>query len=388
MKEEQTMNNATTETGLALASLPKKWQEAVEAYRQRKCIVLAPTQIVEIPPYHVPVMSLVEVNTDERAGEVYPVGGGKFGLSATLHDRISQAAAITWDAEKSGRTDDGTNPRRIRYKSVAKWKDLSGTWREVPGEKELDLDAIEDELRQSVPMRENIQKLTDGARRQQAINDTVTKEMIQIRKHGVARAQTGSMNRAVNKILGLRSSYTKDELSHGIVVPRLAFRPDYNDPQVRQVLLAVATGTIKELYGAQAELAMTQAQGGNVQPLQIIEGSVGPPPAAIDVPEPETDRGVSEPPPQTEPPQAPPSPPPVQVPPVMSEPDPDEVRFAEADGDAKKEQEALIRLMGRKSYDTKRMKKPLDQFDKGERRGFLKYLLAMPDAKTPELPWQ
>ena len=369
------MSGQTEESSTAVATLPAQWQRAVEAYRTRKCIVLAPTQIVEIPPYHVPVMTLVEVNPDEKAGDIYPVGGGKFGLTGSLHDRIALAAAITWDSEQCGRTDDGSNPRKISYKMVAMWKDLSGTWRSVPGEKGLDLDAMEDELRQSVPAREWIQKIQDAGKRQQAINETVVKEMIQLRKHLLGRAQTGAKNRAINYILALKSSYTKEELSHGIVVPRLAFRPNYDDPQVRQVLLAVATGTVKELYGAQAALAMGQAQTGNVQPLQIIETRAI---APVGTDEPIKDA-------ETEPPGdggetgKPEQPPP---------PDPDEVRFQEAQGDAKKEQEALIRLIARKGYHTEKLLKPLDQFSKEQRAGFLKHLLTMKDVQPPEFPWK
>ena len=62
--------------------------------------------------------------------------------------------------------------------------------------------------------------------------------------------------------------------------------------------------------------------------------------------------------------------------------------FQEAQGDAKKEQEALIRLISRKGYHTEKLLKPLNQFSKEQRAGCLRHLLTMKDVQPAELPWK
>jgi len=196
--------------------------------------------------------------------------------------------------------------------------------------------------------------------------------MIQFRKHRVARAQSGAMTRAIRSAFAIRSNYTKEALSRPFVLAKVVFTPDYSNPEVVRFLLAEATGTLRELYGSAAQST------GQLPPAL---------PAVIDEPdEPET-AGAAEPikDAETEPPgDGGETGKPEQLPP----PDPDEVRFQEAQGDAKKEQEALIRLIARKAYKTDKLLKPLDQFSKEQRAGFLRHLLTMKDVQPPELPWK
>jgi len=120
----------------------------------------------------------------------------------------------------------------------------------------VNLDALEAELHETVPKRKWITDIADPAKRQKEIEDAIRKEMIQYEKHMIGRAQSGAANRAIRSALGLKAAYAKEELARPFVVPRLAFTPDYNDPDVKRVLLAAATGTIADLYAAQATVAL------------------------------------------------------------------------------------------------------------------------------------
>jgi len=353
-------------------ALPEQWRRDFDEFSKSNFNVLVPRELGPLPPYHTPQMAVVHVNPDPEAGDIYPLPGGKFGLSKVALDKISMAAAVNWVPELSGRTDDGSDPNLVSYRMVGKVKDLNGQWRTILGTKEVNLVAIEQELREAMPRRDWVQKIQDHKKRVQAIEDAVTKEMIQFRKHRVARAQSGAMTRAIRSAFAIRSNYTKEALSRPFVLAKVVFTPDYSNPEVVRFLLAEATGTLRELYGSAAQST------GQLPPAL---------PAVIDEPdEPET-AGAAEPikDAETEPPgDGGETGKPEQLPP----PDPDEVRFQEAQGDAKKEQEALIRLIARKAYKTDKLLKPLDQFSKEQRAGFLRHLLTMKDVQPPELPWK
>ena len=349
-----------------------RWQSEFERYQKQGYNLLVPREIGETPPHYRPQMAIVQVNPEKDSGEVYQLPGGKWALSKVSLDRIAQAANITWVPELSGRTDDGSNPRRIQYRAVGKVKGIDGQWRTIIGDYVFDLDIVAEELNQTLPKRwERLEQKPQGGFKAW-FDKTHAEDLLQFRKHAHTRAESGAKNRAIRSAFGIKSGYTLQALKQPFVIPKVLLVLDYSDPEVKKFLLAEATGTIKELYGAQA----------------IATGTMPPalPPVKDDDDEPEpggTGEAIKD--AETEPPGpggqggGPEQPPP---------PDPDEVKFQEAQGDAAKEMEALERLIARKGYDRNRMKCPLNKFSKEERKGFLGHLLAMPDVKAPELPWK
>lgn len=343
----------------------EKWKREVESYEKQRYNVLAPREIGELPAFHMPHMSIIQVNPDKDAGETYPLPGGKLGLSKVVLDRIAQAGSITWipDACKSG----WRSPRKYHYLAVGVVKGLDAVRRTIIGEKEIDLDVIEEELRASVPRRERCPG--KEPERSRWIETTVRDEMISFKKHIAARTESGAKNRAIRSAYGLKSSYTPEEIKHPFVIPRVVPFFDMRDPEVKKMVLGDALGIIPELYGKGPELPLPTA----LPPVQDEEEE----PEPVGTSEPIKDAEIESPVPEGQPETQ--SQPP---------PDPDAVRFEEAQGDAKKEQEALTRLIARKGYKTDKLLKPLDQFSKEQRAGFLKHLLTMKDVQPPELPWK
>ena len=356
--------------------LPVRWQSEFERYQKQGYNLLVPREIGETPPHYRPQMAIVQVNPEKDSGEVYQLPGGKWALSKVSLDRIAQAANITWVPELSGRTDDGSNPRRIQYRSVGKVKGIDGQWRTIIGEYVFDLDVAAEELNQSLPKRWERMERKPQSGFKTWFEKTHAEDLLQFRKHAYSRAESGAKNRAIRSAFGIKSGYTAEALRQPFVIPKVLLVLDYSDPEVKKFLLAEATGTIKELYGAQA----------------VATGTMPPalPPVKDEDEEPET-AATDEPirdaviePPTTEDRSAEPkletSDQPI--------PDSDAVKFQEADGDAKKECEALTRLIARKGYQTEKLKRPLAEFSKQERAGFLKHLLSMKDVQPPEFPWK
>lgn len=356
------MNGTTT----ALA-LPDQWRRDVESYEKQKYNVLVPREIGQIPPFHVPHMSVIQVDPDRDAGETYPLPGGKIGLSKVVLDKIAQAGSITWIPDQC--TGGWLSPRKYQYKAVGVVKGLDGQRRTIIGSKEIDLDVIEEELRASVPRREKCP--TKEPERSRWIETTIRDEMISFKKHIAARTESGAKNRAIRSAYGLKSSYTRDEIARPFVIPRLVLSPDMSDPEVKKMVLGEALGIIPELYGH-----------GPTPPLPPAL-----PPAPDDEPETETSTA--------------------QAPTHGTEPltlaeDPDladEAAFleaVEAESSAKGDdlKKALVAkqlgilkdLMVRKGYRGDKLKRPLAEFSREERLGFLKHLLAMPDVHLEPPP--
>jgi hypothetical protein len=370
-------------------AVPEKWTEEVQKYERENYIVLAPRQLGPIPQYHTPVLSVVEIDPSEDGGDIYPLPGGqKVALTKTALDRVSMAADITWIPQFCRRTDDGSDPDRIVCQAVGKIKTLSGEWRSIPGDKELVTSEYEKELRESVPRRKWITDIADPAKRARAIEETIEKDLGQYRKHRHARCMSGAMNNAIKRALGIKSGYTKAELAKAknrLVVPKIVFTPDYDDPVVKQHMLAVYTDTVKELYGA-GPAKVLAAELPPALPPAPDEPDDTPPPGPAGGASSSGNGGRA-----SEDRAAGDTPPPPDSVLLFTENYAIEGKAGspEIKAEAIKAQvEALEVLAKRKGYEFSRLTKPLTEFSRQQRHGFFEHLKAMPDVEQQAaLPW-
>jgi hypothetical protein len=328
-------------------------QKDLEEYRKKGSYnVLVPTlTIQEISPFHKPVLEIVSINSDPKAGEVYQIipGSDDFSLRATALLKIGYAAGLIWNAKGSGRTDDGSDPNIITYRAEAAVRKEDGTYMPMNAEYMVDLKVIEEEI--TGQYEKKAKKLASENKwteeqKKNYIHENLNRDMLQKRKFRLQLAQTGAMDRVIRKILALKSSYKKAELDKPFVVPKIAFHPDVTDPEVRKALLRQGLDASLALFGPPGE--------------SLIERAALPEKCdAIDVTPTETGA-------KTEPPQK-------------------EIPFAEMDEAAQiKHLEALIE---RKGYDQAKMKKPISEFTETERAKFKDHLDPMPDKKVEELPF-
>lgn len=343
----------------------EKLQDELEGYRkQGQYNVLVPTlTIQEISPFHKPVLEIVRINPDPKAGEVYEIvqGSGDFSMRAVALQKIGYAAGLIWNAKGCGRTDDGSNPKVVTYRAEAAVRKEDGTYMPLNAEYMVDLDVIEEETRESYEKKSQAlmadkkkkgEKWTEEERKAY-VEKSVRRDMLQKKKFRLQLAQTGAMDRVIRKILGLKGTYKAVELSKPFVVPKIAFNPDVNDPKVREMLLKQGLDATNVLFGPASEKSMI-----DYQPTPESE-------KVIDV-EAET-KGGDETAPE----------------PAEKKPE-EEVTFDKLD--VKAQLEHLKALMKKKGYSEKKLKKPLDKFSETERGMFLDYLKGMADAE--ELPFE
>ncbi len=172
-------------------------------------------------------LALTAVVVDPEA-DTYNTDGGR-GLGKSVLQKIAHAAGVSWDPDRSGRLDDGSHPYYVRWKAVGTYRAFDGQLQVLLAEKELDL--------------------RDGS---PAAQELKTRQLAQMRLHIQAHAETKAQLRAIRS-LGIKTSYSKDELKKPFVAARVLFTGQTNDPVLKR-LFAERTadaflGANKMLYG-------------------------------------------------------------------------------------------------------------------------------------------
>lgn len=333
----------------------QKFEEELAKYRKEGIYnILVPTQTIqEISPFHKPVLEIVRISSDPKAGEVYQIvqGSDDFQLRATALQKIGYAAGLIWNAKGCGRTDDGNNSDVVSYRAEAAVRKEDGTYMPLNAEYMVDLKVIEEETRDSYE-KKAAALIKKGemkeAEKKDYVEKGVRRDMLQKRKFRLQLAQTGAMDRVIRKILGLKGTYKREELQKPFVVPKIAFSPDVSDPKVREALLRQGLEATNVLYGPCETGLIEHIAHRDDQCIDLT-------PASDD-------------------------------------------HLLETNGHQTTKQEekstndpfkSIRELMTRKGYEIKKLKKPLEQFTVIETEKFSKHLDTLPDVKKEEeLPFE
>jgi hypothetical protein len=271
---------------------------------ERFNLLLPTTAAVDVTQWHRMSVSIVTINPDPRMGDVYPVASrmkegpdGKpvkdgnrnvyedlFSLARPATDRIGTAAGINYDPMQSKIV--SASGDYVAYETVGGIRRPDGSWVAFKATKEIDLRAIEMEIREKETNRLSLGIWGEDAKKAamlydgtwgadpnyptsqrfyiapkdmaRAIEDKVRPAMIQWRKNKLMRAETGARLRVIRGLLGIRMQFTAQELGLPFAVPRIDFVPDLNDPDVKRTVLATAAAAMGGLYGRQAVVHIPQ----------------------------------------------------------------------------------------------------------------------------------
>lgn len=343
-----------------------KMNSGLEEYRKRGAHVMAPMTIQTIPPMHKPVLVAVTIDIKPESKEVYPQKGGGVSLTSLAWKKLADAIGIQWVTEECRRLDNGQDPNRCEYRMVGRIKALDGTWRKLMADKEIRMEIIQEELRDNYRLK--AQDILDdpkgGPQFKLAypdanvwVEEKVRVDALQIKKHILARTQTGALARCI-KSIGIRETYTKDELAKPFVFPKLVPELDQNNPDDRAYLRAQAAGAIDQLY--------RPAERASAPPQAVVLADV-----SEAFPE-QTDVGFR---PQ---PTSQPTPPAASTG-TSGAPSPDELLRGDfTSADARGQKEVLVGLMKRKGYGGK-VTGDIAAWTSQQRSGFFDRLLGMPD---------
>lgn len=282
---------------------------SVEAFEQRYPgtsynRLLPSTQVVEsVQKYSKLTIETVTINPDPDQQEVFSLGRtripkldaegnperdnqgneieiwvDKLSPTKTALDKLTFAMGIESVPEKSGRQDDRSDRDYFEWKSVARVTKPDGTQFEVSATKVIDVKVHVEELFENLNQQHESgnlgswsgsgknRKMTPFSDAQAVveIEKRCRNREIELRKHGLAQAETGANNRLVRKVSNLKPWYTKEELAKPFVVARI----DRNvaeiaaDPKTRGEVIREGSHAASQVFESQQA---APAAGANIR---------------------------------------------------------------------------------------------------------------------------
>ena len=232
----------------------------VEELRNKKFNILLPTTtFASQSELYVPRLDIV---TPEgiKGGDFYAQGNKNIGTkdkevwvkpmapSAQFLSKVASAANIQWHPDKSCHT--LIEKMRVVYKAVAAIRQADGSWRIITDEYELDLEVIEEELTVDYNKKARFDDFQKRMKKEfMTVDDYIRRDLLQKRKHKLALASTGAMNRVIRKALTLKNTYLPDEANKPFAIAKFDFQPDFNDPTVRRYASMAAVRAQNDLFG-------------------------------------------------------------------------------------------------------------------------------------------
>lgn len=211
----------------------------------------------------------VSVDTSPTSGDIFSVGKvndvERFSLTKPVLMKLSVAAGIQFDPNNTG----GEYLNKNTYKGRAFGAMLltDGSTKTHFDEKVINLEDEEDNFRldyhkKSIegvigPKAFEASKLyagkwqeitskkgkklnaffVDREDRESFIQYSTIAAMTQLRKTMAEKAVTGAVLRVIRALTGVKSGYTKEELSIPFAIPRVVFVPDMSDPTVKRAMI-------------------------------------------------------------------------------------------------------------------------------------------------------
>lgn len=278
------MNNSTT-----LAEFQSKYQN---------CNLLIPTATsVQINPFYKCTVREVVPDTSDNSGDIFKVGNTKagedrngkavyvevFSLAKPFLMRLATTAGIQFHPEYTTvtkenantyvgkaygavRLSDGTFKTHAETKRIclddeeAKYrlefmdKSIMGItdWKAAKSAEEMFKGHWEntEETRKYNGREYPVKKfLIDDCDREKYIERSLLVNMTLLRKTASEKAQTGAILRVVRALLGIKGTYSKEELSKPFAVPTVTFAPDFTDPTVRNAMLQQGMNSMGNMFG-------------------------------------------------------------------------------------------------------------------------------------------
>lgn len=263
-------------------------------------LLLPQSTDVQISPFYSYHVEVVPCDTSENSGDIFKTGSintgmkdqkGNFvwvetyALTKPMLNKLAMAAGIQFNPDQTF----GTRIDQYTYRAKAQgaMRKSDGTARTETDQKEICLRDEEDKYRiefmdkaaqgitdekqareaaklfsgRWVKLKNKWGKDVDGyiideSDRQRYIDRSVMVNMALLRKTWAEKAMTGAKLRVIRALLGLKGTYTREELSRGFAIPTVVFSPDYNDPMVRQAMLTSGINGVTNMFGGGGQLSV------------------------------------------------------------------------------------------------------------------------------------
>ena len=319
-------------------------------------LLLPQSTDVQISPFYSYHVEIVPCDTGNTSGDIFKVGTANTGrkgpdgkdiwadvyaLTKPMLNKLAMAAGIQFNPDQTFgvRVDQYT----YRAKAQGAMRKSDGTTRTETDQKEICLKDEEDKYRiefmdkaangitdekqakeaakifkgeyrrlKNKWGREVQGYVIDPSERDRYIDRSVMVNMALLRKTWAEKAMTGAKLRVIRALLGLKGTYTIEELSRGFAIPTVVFSPDYSDPMIRQAMLTSGINGVTNMFGGRAP-EVKQIGFANDSPVVDVSADLDNPAFASDIVDDDFTEDYQMPgQPEEEPPFAGPDPAPVQ----------------------------------------------------------------------------
>lgn len=263
-------------------------------------------------------VEVVTINPNPDAGDVFPLdkSGDKLALGKVPLQRISNALAIVWDPATTTVLE--STDTKCRAKATGAMRKPNGEYIVVSEEKTVDLGAIEEEQR--IKIEEDAEKgkivgwektsngksfpkfapFANEKEKRDHIELSIRKAILPYRKFKDERAMTGAKERVIRAFLGIKSTYTRAELSKPFAFPRVTTDSAklLATPETRSAAVEHLVSGVASVFGPRAR------EERQALPIELTAEPTPAADAPIDVParrfDPETGEEIAEPEPAAE----------------------------------------------------------------------------------------
>lgn len=211
-----------------------EYQASLARWQQRQYHILTPfSNISGLASSHGILTSVVQINTDTAAGEIYDglpflkKDKGEVALAKNGLRKIAEGLGISTKLEYLS-----VGPIRHYWhiKAIASYRGIDGSI--VTREASMEWD------------------LRDGSDR---LKGWTGNQISEARKHGVRACETRALNAAIRECgCGIKQAYRRDELARPFVAIRVMHQPDMSDPEIKRMVTERALQGTSALYAGAA----------------------------------------------------------------------------------------------------------------------------------------
>lgn len=242
-------------------------EELAKAVEAGENLLMPSDSLNNVPAMHRVTIERIKLSPDPQDKDVYVQQGKdddtpekkRYALTKDGVLKLSSCAGVQWDYDHSGRLDRHETPDYISWRMVGAVQRLDGSWLPLQGAYDLDFDVIAEQILEQ--KRNTAARFWTNAKwfkelgkdgQQAYIAKKSREDLLLVKRHKVARCETGAMLRAIRGLLNIKGTYSHAELQKPFVIARLVFQPDYADPIIKAQAVALAFKAMQGVYGISA----------------------------------------------------------------------------------------------------------------------------------------
>ena len=196
----------------------------------------------------IPVFEALRADPDPYGPDVWP-SKGKLILRHQFLVKLAAAANISWEPGLTG-------VRRMEYgkfaicDAVGKAIRPDGSIFAMAASGEINEEIIREDVEAEYQGKADAKSdLRTEEAKQKWMAPQIDRDVRQKKRHMTAQAETKAKDRVIRAMLGLKGTYTKEEITFPFLVVWYTPREDYKDPAARERAIARAHNNVTQLFG-------------------------------------------------------------------------------------------------------------------------------------------